>query len=243
MEKKKKKRTSYFEVSPKEAAWLTVAAVVATVAMALTHWADVFGPTGGGYGGLLGRWTSQLMWSPLGGGLVKTVGAAATVLLLERMRRGMRRAGSRAWTLVALWQLLIGVAAVIGAVPGANPLYAYAHVPTAWDAFRDTFLQNERVVAGCVQLGVALAAMVGFGGRVRAYGASLVACPVASAALLGALMPQWAAADHPDTALAFLWQAVDLVADLVPLLLLRLTMSPRVAIGEEEGDGDVSAFA
>lgn len=235
----KKKREKYFEVSGGVSAWLTGALWVSLVALVLDHWASCFGPTGGGYGGMVGRWASELMYSGFGGGLVRLLGGVATVLMLEWLRRSVRRAGSQAWTLVALWEVLVGSAAVVAAIPGSDPLYAYAHVPTVWDTFRETFLQNERVVSGCVQLAVAVMAMVRFGGRVFLYGLSLVACPLVSAALMAALMPLWERGGGVGTTLALGWQSFDLLMDAIPLVLLRLSMRARVIVGEAEGDSDV----
>lgn len=235
----KKKREKYFEVSGGVSAWLSGALVVSLLALALDHWAGCFGPTGGGYGGAAGRWASELMYSGFGGGLVRLLGGAATVLMLEWLRRSVRRSGCRWWPVLALWEVILGAAAVVAAVPGSDPLYAYAHVPTAWDAFRETFLGNERIVSGCVQGAVAVLAMVRYGGRVFLYGLSLVVCPVVSAALMAALMPLWARGGGAGEALALGWQAIDLLADAVPLVLLRLSMRARVIVGEAEGDGDV----
>lgn len=157
-------------------------------------------------------------------------------------RRGMRRSSDRFWVLVALWEVLIGASSLVTAVPGRDTLYAYAHNPTAWDSFRETFLLNYRVLAGMVQLLVSCLCIVRYRGRIRLFGITKLICSLL-VSLVGVLFYNWAlqATDQQGVILTS-YYALQVLMAIIPLVFLRLSMSTRITVQPAEGDSDMQSL-
>ena len=195
------KKKSYFEVSSVVNRWLTVGLVLVIVSLMLSQWSSTFTAASDAIAGSFGKALNTFMRTAVGNGVVSVLFGVGHVLLLEFFRRGMRRSGDRFWVLVALWEVLIGASSLVTAVPGRDTLYAYAHNPTAWDSFRETFLLNYRVLAGMVQLLVSCLCIVRYRGRIRLFGITKLICSLL-VSLVGVLFYNWAlhgpAGSHPD---------------------------------------------
>ena len=234
------RKKSYFEVSPVASRWLWAGLGMVMTATLLSLWGDTFTTLSSGTAGAPGDALTRFMQSGVARALVSLVSGAGWLVLLEHFRRGMRRSGSRFWMAVALWEVLVAVASVVAAVPAGGGVYAYAPTPGAWDEFRQTFLANEEVVSGCVQLLVLCVCMVRYRGRLLCYGLSGVVCPLLSA-YVAALIYGWSTAGGspvPDYLLT--GYAVRLLLLWVPVVMLRRTMSTRIEVEPESADGDVA---
>ena len=140
---------------------------------------------------------------------------------------------------VALWEVLIGASSLVTAVPGRDTLYAYAHNPTAWDNFRETFLLNYRILTGMVQLLVSCLCIVRYRGRIRLFGITKLTCSLL-VSLVGVLFYNWAlqATDQQGLILTS-YYALQVLMAIIPLVFLRLSMSTRIIVQPAEGDSDM----
>lgn len=240
MKLRKMKKKSYFEVSQAVSRWLTAALCVVVVCHVLTAWGNTFAVSTTAPGGMVGRGLSTFVGSAVGSGLVCLLLGGGQVLLLDFLRRGMRRLGDHSWCVVAFWELLVVLSAVVKAIPGGGGRFSYAHTPSAWDSFRDTFLANGAVLSGLTLLVVAALCVCLYRGRVRWYGIAAMVCPLLWSAW-GVLCFRWSTSlAAPSTAILLSYFAVQAVMAIVPAVLLRRTMSTRVDVRPAEGDSDVA---
>lgn len=234
-------KKSYFEVSPVASRWLWAGLAMVMVCKLLTLWGDTFALSGGSVAGSLGSGLTLLMQSGVVRALVSVLNGTGWVLLLEHFRRGMRHSGSRFWVAVALWEVLVAVAAVVAAIPTGGGVYAYAHTPGAWDEFRQTFLVNEQMVSGCVQLLVLCVCCVRYRGRLRCFGLLGMVCPVL-AAMVEAQLYQWGTTgEAPVQGYLLLGYVARLLLFWVVAVALRRTMSTRIDVQPASADGDVAS--
>lgn len=234
-------KKSYFEVSPVASRWLWAGLGMVMTGTLLSLWGDTFTSVSSGMAGALGDALTRFMQSGVVRALVSLVLGAGWLVLLEHFRRGMRRSGSRFWMAVALWEVLVAVASVVAAIPTGGGVYAYAHTPGAWDEFRQTFLTNEEVVSGCVQLLVLCVCMVRYRGRLLYYGLSGVVCPLLSG-YVAALIYGWSTTgDAPMSGYLLIGYVVRLLLCWVPVVMLRRTMSTRIDVQPASADGDVAS--
>lgn len=134
-----------------------------------------------------------------------------------------------------------GIGAVLlAAVPEASATYAYAHTPTAWDSFRATFLANNSILCGLLQVATAAVCAIRFRGRALAYGLSLIVCPLVAGALTASAMTLWQQSGGAPGAAAWGCQTAAVVTGIVPAALLRLAMTSRREAEPCAEDGDVS---
>lgn len=233
-------KKSYFEVSVVASRWLWAGLGLVMIGSLLTLWGETFTAVSSGMAGAVGNALTALMQSGVVRSLLALVMGAGWLLLLDHFRRGMRRVGDRFWMAVALWEVLVAVAAVVSAIPTGGGTYAYAHTPGAWDAFRQTFLLNEQVVSGCIQLLVLCVCVVRYRGRILCYGLLGMICPLLSG-YVQALLYGWSTGDGTPVAGFLLWgYALRLLLTWVPVVMLRRTMSTRIDVQPAEADGDVA---
>lgn len=236
------KKKSYFEVSSVVNRWLTVGLVLVIVSLMLSQWSSTFTAASDAIAGSFGKALNTFMRTAVGNGVVSVLFGVGHVLLLEFFRRGMRCSGDRFWVLVALWEVLIGASSLVTAVPWRDTLYAYAHNPTAWDSFRETFLLNYRVLAGMVQLLVSCLCIVRYRGRIRLFGITKLICSLL-VSLVGVLFYNWAlqATDQQGVILTS-YYALQVLMAIIPLVFLRLSMSTRITVQPAEGDSDMQSL-
>lgn len=246
MERKKKQKTmktdkkKHFEVSRTEGICATAALALVTAATVVTHWGELSGSAGAQVAAMVGAAGAGVGSNTAVQGIGAVLLAAGQVTLLELLRRAMRHvAKAGAWT-VGLWAVLTAIGAVVAAVPEASATYAYAHTPTAWDSFRATFLANNSILCGLLQVATAAVCAIRFRGRALAYGLSLIVCPLVAGALTASAMTLWQQSGGAPGAAAWGCQTAAVVTGIVPAALLRLAMTSRREAEPCAEDGDVS---
>lgn len=233
-------KKKHFEVSRTEGICATAALALVTAATVVTHWGELSGSAGAQVAAMVGAAGAGVGSNTAVQGIGAVLLAAGQVTLLELLRRAMRHvAKAGAWT-VGLWAVLTAIGAVVAAVPEASATYAYAHTPTAWDSFRATFLANNSILCGLLQVATAAVCAIRFRGRALAYGLSLIVCPLVAGALTASAMTLWQQSGGAPGAAAWGCQTAAVVTGIVPAALLRLAMTSRREAEPCAEDGDVS---
>lgn len=236
----KKGKKKHFEVSRTEGICATAALAVVATATVVTHWGELSGDAGAQIAAVMSAADGGVGSNTVAQSVAEVLLAAGQVTLLELLRRAMKHVSKAGAWIVGLWAVLTAVAAVVAAVPEASATYAYAHTPTAWDSFRATFLANNNILCGLLQVATAAVCAIRFGGRALAYGISLIVCPLVAGALTAVAMTLWQQAEGAPGAAAWGCQAAAVVAVIVPAALLRLAMTSRREAEPCAEDGDVS---
>lgn len=236
----KKGKKKHFEVSRTEGICATAALALVAVATVVTHWGELSGSAGAQIAAIMDAADGGVGSNTVVQGVGAVLLAAGQVALLELLRRAMKHEAKAGMWIVGLWAALTAIAAVVAAVPEASATYAYAHTPTAWDSFRATFLANNNILCGLLQVATAVVCAVRFSGRALAYGLSLIICPLVAGALTATAMTLWQQSGGDPGAAAWGCQAAAVVVGIVPAALLRIAMTSRREAEPCAEDGDVS---
>lgn len=230
-------KTTEFEVSQRVSKALTWVLVAYLLVEALVETGNYIGLARVSSGPLV-YGISRITQSRVGEVLLSLCSTGLLLSLWEVFRRSLMKAKSLLWYVVIAIMALVACDFLVSLIPdGSGSMMEQLQHASRFDTFSDSF----RAVSGVVQsiLGVLLSIVliVGYRGRLRAYGWVSIVCPLAWGVAMAASFSYMV--DHATTwvgsGLSVLTVCLRYVLGVLPYVFLRRTMVYK-HVHEAQGD-------